>query len=498
MLTPRTSLRLRALARAVAGRRSARLWLRDTATAQVARTADVLALAFDPPRWLVAIADATRAQLRIVELSRILAVQPSRRRSGRPPAGFDPAYFTLQRYLDPEAGPPRRVRIRLPATLGPHARALFPAARIRVTRGARTCHLDASRLDVLTDLLESLGLLAALDSGSPMPTPPAPRTPKKVEARLLDLANFILSHREGTTRAAIAEAFPDDYGGRNQVSAEKKFTRDKDALKRLGYHLVAEGDRYLIDAPSSAMPRLELTPEEAALLWTAATGALRFSGHPLRDDLESALRKLLVATRGLPPRATATEELALLGRPNAPKLLARLIEAWDARRRVKLTYWRVGTDEEVAREVDVYGWASRRGEWIVVGHCHLRNAVRIFYLSRVRSVKPVGDAEAYVVPDDFDISAWSRQQIWDYRVHAPRQAAVRFRGALARIAGQLLPGAAFSTGPDGTRTGRLEVRNLRGLVRQALAWGPEAELVEPPEGRAMAREILAAVEEATP
>jgi hypothetical protein len=30
-------------------------------------------------------------------------------------------------------------------------------------------------------------------------------------------------------------------------------------------------------------------------------------------------------------------------------------------------------------------------------------------------------------------------------------------------------------------------------VRQALAWGPEAELVEPAEGRAMAREILAAL-----
>jgi predicted DNA-binding transcriptional regulator YafY len=37
---------------------------------------------------------------------------------------------------------------------------------------------------------------------------------------------------------------------------------------------------------------------------------------------------------------------------------------------------------------------------------------------------------------------------------------------------------------------RVEVRNLRGLVRQALAWGPEAELVSPEEGRAMAREIL--------
>jgi proteasome accessory factor B len=41
----------------------------------------------------------------------------------------------------------------------------------------------------------------------------------------------------------------------------------------------------------------------------------------------------------------------------------------------------------------------------------------------------------------------------------------------------------------------LAVRNLRGLVRQALAWGPDAEVIEPPEARAMAREILASVSE---
>jgi proteasome accessory factor B len=333
-----------------------------------------------------------------------------------------------------------------------------------------------------------------------MPTPPAQRTrPKKeVEARLLDLANLILAQPEGVTREDVEAAFPDEYGGANRVSAEKKFTRDKDALKRLGYHLVAEDNRYHIDAHASAMPRLELSREEAALLWTAAVGALRFSAHPLRDDLESAVRKLLASSKGLPPRAAATEEVVAEGRPSTSRWLPRIIEAWDVRRRVRLTYWRVASDEEVAREVDVYGWASRRGEWIVVGHCHLRNAVRIFYLSRIRSLKLVGEADAYTVPDGFDIQAWSRQQVWDYHVHPALPAVIRLRGALAKIGAQLLPGATFSTQRDGTRTARLEVRNLPGLVRQALAWGPDAELLEPPEGRAMAREILAHLEDAAP
>ena len=67
---------------------------------------------------------------------------------------------------------------------------------------------------------------------------------------------------------------------------------------------------------------------------------------------------------------------------------------------------------------------------------------------------------------------------------------VRLKGALARIARQLLPGASVTTDEAGARVARLEVRNLRGLARQCLAWGPDAELVAPEDGRVMAREIL--------
>jgi proteasome accessory factor B len=237
---------------------------------------------------------------------------------------------------------------------------------------------------------------------------------------------------------------------------------------------------------------VQLTPEEAALLWTAGTSALRLSLHPLRDELESALRKLVLGASGLPPRAAATEELAADLGPDVEKHLERLIDAWERRRRVSMRYWRVATGEEVEREVDVYGWANRRGEWLFAGHCHLRDAVRVFYVSRVRDVRAAPGARdaMYRIPGTFDIRRWSRQQVWDYEVSPPAPAVVRFRGALARIARQLLPGATVTTDEAGARVARLEVRNLRGLVRQCLAWGPDAELLAPEAGRTMARDIL--------
>jgi predicted DNA-binding transcriptional regulator YafY len=380
---------------------------------------------------------------------------------------------------------------------------LLPTAQLQPTLfGGCLCRVQASRPDIVAALADSLGQAAAVDFGPRMPT--STRKPVPAEARLLKLAAWLLSQDEPVTRSRIVEAFPDEYGG-SPVAAERKFTRDKDALRRLGYaiELVELGSKedavgYMIDARSCSLPRIDFIADEAAMVWTAGVGALRFSTHPLADDLESALRKLLVGAKGLPPRAAAPEELRGERADLAErKTLERLIDAWERRKRVTIEYWRVATDEVVERQVDVYGWASRRGEWIAVGHDSLRDAVRIFYVSRIRKLKvnAVRSQDPdYAVPGDFDIRRWSRQQVWDYDVHAPQPAVVRFRGSLARIAKQLLSAASVTTDEAGFRVARLEVRNLRGLVRQVLAWGPEAELVEPAEGRKMAREILTALD----
>ncbi|HTP28002.1 MAG TPA: WYL domain-containing protein [Anaeromyxobacteraceae bacterium] len=326
---------------------------------------------------------------------------------------------------------------------------------------------------------------------------PRARSSPGVEARLLKLAAFLHEQRDPVSRVAIYEAFPDDYRG-SDAAREKKFTRDKEALLSLGIALrfvEEEGGQgaYVLDLTSSFLPALSFSPEEAAVVWAAGQAALVNYDHPLADDLETALRKLVVGAKGLPPKAASLETDRAAEDPGrTQKLLAIVTDALTSRRRVRMRY-RNAAGVEADRLLDVYGYAWRRGEWIVVGYCHLRNAIRIFYLRRFIQVKlqparPHGPD--YRIPASFDIRQWSRQEPWDYLAHEARPAAVSFRGSLAEIAGKLLPGAGWSRGADGSRVARLEVRNLKGLVRQVLAWGPEAELVEPEEGRHLAREIL--------
>ena len=328
----------------------------------------------------------------------------------------------------------------------------------------------------------------------------APGAKAGAEARLLRLAAFLHDQREPVAREAIYEAFPEDYRG-SDAAREKKFTRDKDALLALGIALrfvEEEGEKgaYVLDVSSSFLPELAFTAEEAAVVWAAGQAALVNHDHPLAEDLETALRKLAVGAKGLPPRAANLEtDRRIEDSRRVRKLLDVVAGALADRKRVRLRYRNAG-GTETDRLLDVYGYAWRRGEWIVVGHCHLRDATRVFYLRRFLSVRPAPARPRgpdYRVPANFDIRAWSRQEPWDYLAHPPRAAAVRFGGTLAPLARRLLPGATWSAEPDGSRTGRVDVRNLAGLVRQVLAWGPEAELAEPEDGRAMARRMLDAL-----
>lgn len=313
------------------------------------------------------------------------------------------------------------------------------------------------------------------------------------------LAGWFLARGEPATREEIYAAFPDDYSGSAEAK-EKKWTRDKSDLRRVGIpvrfvEMLDERGAYTVDAGSYQLPRLEFTPEEASVLWIAGWGALRNPDHPMREDLEIALRKLAVGAQGLTPRAAA---------PGAPReneggkmreWLDVLADAVERRKRVRLSYRKLGGDVS-ERLVDPYGYAWRRGEWLFVGYCHSRQARRVFYLDRVRSLV-LDPAERkkpdYEIPADFDIRTWSRQEPWDFLVHEPVEAVVRFRGSLARIAARLVPGAKVATATDNSRVARFPVHNLRGLARQALAWGPEAEIVEPARGREMVREMLSAL-----
>lgn len=337
-----------------------------------------------------------------------------------------------------------------------------------------------------------------------MTTRKAPKKPAELpESRLLHLTAFLLEQSEPVTFEAIREAFPGFYEG-SPAAVDKKWTRDKQALAASGVPIrFVEGledsaTGYLVEPRSYYLEKLNLEPVEAALLGAAAAAALKIRDNPASEALESALRKIAAAMRsgGAPVELLPRAQLHAMPEKTRGRELAALLEkvrgAIHDRKTVRIRYLN-NSLEETERDVDIYGYAWRRGVWLFAGYCHLRNTVRVFYAVRVKALRvanPKSDGGEYRIPRDFDIRDSSRQQPWEYRVHQPVEATVRLKGSLAPLAGTLFPRASGVEKDGAEATVALQVTDLGALVRHALYLGPDCELLTPPEGRDQARKIL--------
>jgi proteasome accessory factor B len=159
---------LMALARAATSGRPVRLVHRDGLPAPSHVEVEVLSVAWRFDRWVALARWCGDGGLRVLGLDRVEAVRPAERRRrprgrthGRPPrldhppaSGVDPVEFALADLQDPDAGPARRVTVRLPRALAPLAGALFAGAQ--VDPGGLRVHLWATDLATLSRMVASL------------------------------------------------------------------------------------------------------------------------------------------------------------------------------------------------------------------------------------------------------------------------------------------------------------------------------------------------------
>lgn len=280
--------------------------------------------------------------------------------------------------------------------------------------------------------------------------------------RLLDLLAFLLDARRPVPANEIFEAFPKEYAG-NVDARERKFSRDKEALRELGVpieHVVGdepEETGYRIDREQFYLPDIRLTPAERAALY-AVGAAAQAGAFPLRTELAHALTKLDAGAKGRRETPVQPPILAEARRPELEQLLA---EAVAERRRVTLVY----PPETRERTVDPYAFSLRRGRFVLVGFCHLRGGIRTFAAERIARCAPTKrDARVpeFEVPADFDPAPHLPRHPWDVRVHAPVEVTLSFAPEQAESGPHAL----------GIEPGRpVATTNVEGLLSQLLSLG---------------------------
>jgi proteasome accessory factor C len=178
--------------------------------------------------------------------------------------------------------------------------------------------------------------------------------------------------------------------------------------------------------------------------------------------------------------------------------LPKLQAAISDRKSVEFDYYTIARDETLARRVDPYGLQLVAGEWYLVGRCHLREAVRTFRLSRIRSrvVHATRAPHDFEIPADFDLGAFRDRPAWQLGASLER--------ARIRVAADLGWWVATHWSHCGDLTwledGALEYETPyadgRALLSWALGMGGSAEVLAPEELRNQARDQLRGLRDA--
>jgi proteasome accessory factor B len=302
---------------------------------------------------------------------------------------------------------------------------------------------------------------------------------KRRTERLLSIVVLLLSTRRYLTadqiRAAV-HGYPEPYD-----TFKRMFERDKDELRDLGIPLETGMNSPLDDEPGYRilrqdyeLPEITLEPDEAAVLGIAARV---WQSAELAGAAAGALLKL---------RAAGMEDDDDAARPGIePRLrtpepaFGPLWEAVRDRRPVTFNYRAQGRSDAQRRELEPWGVVNRRGRWYVAGRDRVRNATRVFRLSRIDGpVRLAGPAGSVTVPEDADVRELVRD--WDF---APRDhtAVLRVRDA----AGFGLRRYAQSVEPDEPGWDRVTCSFADvPWYAEYIAWfGPDVVVLDPPDLR---------------
>ena len=245
---------------------------------------------------------------------------------------------------------------------------------------------------------------------------------------------------------------------------------------------------YWYTEPTFRLSFPQLTQGELVALFLAERMMHQFRGTPFEPDLRQAITKLgemlpdVVSVR-LDAVADFLSVLPATESQYDPKTFCGLTSAVVCRRRLDLRYWSASQNEKTRRPFDAYDLALVDDGWYAIGHCHLRNDIRMFAVQRILSLRETG--ETFDRPADFRVEDYLRGSFRAVRGDGDYHVVLRFRADVARRftekrwhASQVL-----ERQRDGTLIARMQLSSLVEIKRWIMWWGLDCEVLQPDELR---------------
>ncbi|MDX1348091.1 MAG: transcriptional regulator [Thiomicrorhabdus chilensis] len=163
--------------------------------------------------------------------------------------------------------------------------------------------------------------------------------------------------------------------------------------------------------------------------------------------------------------------------------LNKITEAVACQHRLKIEFWNRHTNQVTQREISPYQLVRYRDRWFVDAWCHQKEALRSFSLEAILSIQTLKKQSQPANSEALQNFYQSSYGI--FTGQANKVAVLRFSEYQSRwIKDQLWhPGQTSQQLPDGRYQLHLPYREDIELIQDILKYGPEVEVVSPPELR---------------
>lgn len=267
----------------------------------------------------------------------------------------------------------------------------------------------------------------------------------------------------------------------------RTISRDIDYLRdELGAPI--EYDRkhngYYYTEANYRLPTVPVCESDLFAVCIAAKALKQFENTPLHARLQSVFDKLQQSLPGKVDADPSWLEERILIFPESTTVIKP--EVWETlaagvreNRQVRIKYRTLGAPRAGSRVMDPYYLVSYRGEWYANGHCHRRDSIRTFALSRIRSAELLPrtfempakyDAET-MFGDRFGIHWREEKETIRIRFNADIAPFIRERQwhRLQRIEKQ----------PDGSIILEFSTNHISEVKSWVLSWGASAQIIAP-------------------
>ncbi len=274
--------------------------------------------------------------------------------------------------------------------------------------------------------------------------------------------------------------------------------RDLEALQVAGFPIYnerVEGKHLwsLLDTVKHHIP-IPFNLTELMALYFSSDMMKVFRGTVFYDSLESLFQKVKTT---LPPESKKfiknVEQTLHLGmKPykqysKFKEIINRVNDAAINKKSIEMVYYTMSRKKESKRKVDPYKIWFFNGTFYLIGHCHVRDEVRIFALDRIKMLHQTKDA--FEIPEDFSLDEFVGPSFGVFQGE-PIKIKIWFSPDVAGYIKEKIwhESQKVEQQSDGSIIFEAEVAGTEEIKFWIMSWGSKAEVLEPESLRDEIRE----------